>query len=138
MTKAKKIVVYSFAAVVFVICILIIADNANAGGIHIDNSTHNYPTEVIEIRTETHTITSGLSDEDLASGLATSGASGGHQFSFQTHKWQGSIVGAWYDDEDAVSFGVGKRWEKVDALFHGSFTQNGDDELVVIGGTFRF
>ena len=91
-------------------------------------------TEVVEI----NTITSGVSDSDLAKGLSAAGASGGHQFDFGTHDWQGSIVGAWYDDEDAVSFGIGKRWEKVDALFHGSYTQNGSDDLFVIGGTFRF
>jgi len=107
-----------------------------AGGpdIFIDNSTTVNP--VVEVRT--NTITSGLSDEDIAGALTAGAASGAHQFDYSTQDWQGSITGSWYDGEDAVSFGVGKRWEKVDALFHGSYTQNGSEDLYVIGGTFRF
>ena len=109
------------------ILMVVISGSAMAGGYHVTNNYY-----------ESTTITSGVSNDELAAGLSIAGASGGHQFDFATYDWQGSVVGAWYDDEDAVSFGVGKRFEKVDALFHGAFTQNGSEELVIVGGTFRF
>lgn len=95
---------------------------------------NNIYTEVVETRT----ITSGLSDNDLAEGLSMAASAGGHQFDFATFDWQGSIVGAWYDDTDAVSFGLAKRWEKADALFHANYTQNGSENLLVVGSTWRF
>ena len=107
-----------------------------AGGPDIEVNINDI-TEVTEV-VEINTVTSGVSDSDLAKGLSSVGASGGHQFSYGTERWQGSIVGAWYDDEDAVSFGLGKKFEKIDALFHGSYTQNGSNDLFVIGGTWRF
>ena len=73
--------------------------------------------------------------------MSISASSGGHQFDFSTTDWQGSIVGAWYDDQDAVSFGVAKRFSETflpNVLLHGNYTQNGSEDLWVIGGTFRF
>lgn len=84
------------------------------------------------------TIITGISDSDLSQGLSMAAAVGGHQFDFATYEWQGSVVGAWYDDTDSVSFGLGKRWEKVDALFHVNYTQNGSKDLFVTGATWRF
>ena len=86
------------------------------------------------------TITSGVSDKDLAEGIATAIAGGGHQFDFATFDWQGSVTAAFELDEnaDAVSFGVGKRWESIDALFHGGYTQMGSSDFIQIGATFRF
>lgn len=102
--------------------------------------TINYITEVTEVTEVTDmTITGGLTDEDAAKLLTTAATAGGHQFDFSTQDWQGSIVGAWYDDENAVSFGAARRFDKLGkALFHGSYTQNGSESLWVFGGTFRF
>lgn len=86
-------------------------------------------------------LTGGLSDNEIAQLLTIGVAAGSHQFDFSTTDWQGSITGAWYDDEDAVSFGVAKKFSESfmpNVLLHGNYTQNGGEDLVVIGGTFRF
>ena len=44
-----------------------------------------------------------------------------------------------YDNQDAVSFGIGKRFQVIgDALWHGSYTQNGSKDAFTIGAVFRF
>lgn len=105
-------------------------------------------TIIIENNIDTHThtldevtLTDGLSDSEVAALLTVAASAGAHQFDFSTTDWQGSITGAWYDDEDAVSFGVAKRFSEdflPNVLLHGNYTQNGSDDLWVIGGTFRF
>lgn len=94
-----------------------------------NNATSNYY--------ETTMITNGVSDKDLAQALALS-FSMNHPFDFATHDWQGSVTGAYYDDENAVSFGVGKRFKKMDALWHIEAGQNGSNEALVGGVVFRF
>jgi hypothetical protein len=98
----------------------------------------NDVTEVTQV--EQTVITSGVSNQELAEGLAAAMAAGGHQFDFSTYDYQGSIVGSWEsgEDENAVSFGLGKRFEKLDALIHTSYTQSAGDHYVTFGGTFRF
>lgn len=87
----------------------------------------------------TMTITQGISDNDLSAGIATAMASGGHQFDYSTTDWQGSIVGAWQlEEESKASFSVGKRFNYMDALLHVTYTPNGSDDWVMVGGTFRF
>ena len=90
---------------------------------------------------ETMTITNGISSDDLAKGVATAMAAGGHQFDYSTQSWQGSVNAAFQvsgENENNVSFGVGKRWDQMDALFHMSYTPNSSDDWVTVGGTFRF
>lgn len=107
---------------------------------------NNYITEVTEV-TEVYdnstvtNITEGVSEADLASALSIAASAGGHQFDYSTTDWQGSIVGAWYEDENAVSFGVAKKFKQdflPNVLLHGNYTQDGSNDLWVIGGTFRF
>jgi hypothetical protein len=129
MTKAKKIVIACFIAVTVLIIIFMLIDEAQAGGWY-----SSPPPEPVVMTT----ITTGISHDELSAGLSAASAAGGHQFDFGTYDWQGSVVGAWYDEEDAVSFGAGKRFRKLDAMFHGSYTQNGSDDLYMFGGTFRF
>lgn len=124
------------AVVLLIIIIGIIWDTARATGCckNTTNITNNYFSET--------TITSGVSNSELAEGLAATAAHGGHQFDYSVKDWQGSIVGGFIQgdhDENAVSFAVGKRFERIDALFHTGFTQiNSDDRLFTVGGTFRF
>ena len=83
-------------------------------------------------------ITEGVSASDLAEGIATAAAIN-HQFDFSYSGWQGSINGAWYEDQNAVSFGLANRFDFMDkALLHGSFTQTNGNSLITVGGTFRF
>ena len=119
------------------IAMLINWDLATAGDrIHIDiDKTINYYETPNEI-TET-TITSGIGADELARGIATAGAVN-HAFDFATERWQGSVIGAFYEDETAVSFGLAKRFEKIDALWHGSFTENGSAQLITFGASWRF
>lgn len=103
---------------------------------HDINITNN-----IDTHSHDSMLTSGVDDDELAALLTVAASAGGHQFDFSTTDWQGSITGAWYDDEDAVSFGVAKRFSEdflPNVLLHGNYTQNGSDDLWVIGGTFRF
>ncbi len=85
-------------------------------------------------------ITAGVSGDDLAKGLTMTAAGASHQFDYATHQWQGSITGSWLIDTsaDAISVGIGKRFEFADVLWHGSVTRSGDDDLLVVGGSFRF
>jgi len=84
------------------------------------------------------TITDGVSDSDLARGIATALATN-HPFDFSTTDWQASVNAAFYDDEDAVSFGIGKRFDAIgDALWHGSYSQNGSIDAFTVGAVFRF
>ena len=138
--KGKKMVLKLFIGMVILITCLIAYEAAFAHGSHnhdivIDNSTTNNP--VVEVRT--NTITSGLSDSDISDALATAGAIGAHQFDFSTTDLQGSLTGAFYDSQDAISFGMAKRWQKFDnAMFHGAYSRVDDEDMWVVGGTFRF
>ena len=103
-----------------------------------DTTVNNNFNDVTEI-TEVSTITTGVSDKELAEGLAGAASAGSHQFDFSYSGYQGSVTGAFIDSEDSVSFGLAKRFKKVDALIHGSYTRVLDnDHLWVIGTTFRF
>ena len=106
----------------------------------INNHTHYHeaPTTNVTEVTEITTITEGIDADELARGIATVGAVN-HQFDFSYSGWQGSVNGAFYDGENAVSFGIANRFEWMDkALIHASFTENGGKQLWTVGGTFRF
>ena len=114
---------------------------------NIDNSTtNNYITEsapaVDQLSAAPLTITEGVSDTDLARGIVSAMAAGGHQFDYSTTDWQASINTAWQisdEEENAVSFGLGKRFESLGkTLLHGSYTENGSRSWVGVGATFRF
>ena len=128
--------------IVMLLCLLVLQsvryNVARAGGECINNScntTNNYyGNEDIET-----TVTGGLSDNEIAELLVIGVAAGSHQFDFSTQDWQGSLTGAFYDSEDAVSFGIAKRWDAFGkVLLHGNYTQKSGEDLWVVGGTFRF
>ncbi len=75
--------------------------------------------------------------ENIAVGLTMVAAGSSHQFDWVSD-WQGSITAASLldHDADAVSFGIGKKSAGV--LWHGSVTMSRYDELVIVGGSFRF
>ena len=133
----SRSVVY-IAILAAALILLILGPVVMAGGYNktVNNVTNNY----YEVTEQSFTITDGVSDKDLAEGIATAIAAGAHQFDFATFDWQGSVTAAFEPDEnvDSVSFGIGKRWESIDALWHGGYTQIGDSDFVQIGATFRF
>jgi hypothetical protein len=141
MTKAKKIVMACFVAVVFLIMILMIMDEAKAHhkhhDINIDIDTNSQPSPTST--SEPTIVTVNNTDSDISRGIALAGAVN-HQFTFDTLRMQGSVVGAVFDSEQAVSFGLAKRFDSIDALWHGSVSipDGGSDELVNFGATFRF
>lgn len=126
---------FCYGVITIMLCLVVLP--VFAGGNHV--TINNY--EVTEV-VENTTITTGVSDGDLAKGLAASFAAGGHQFDFSTTDWQGSITGAWQlseEEENAVSFGIAKRFDKfARVLTHVNYTENGSDNWLVVGGTFRF
>lgn len=150
MSKNERIAVYLLAGTLIgVFLMLALLESASAHDIDINsgNTINNYyVTEVTEvIRPESPTtITYGMSDVDLAKGIATAMAAGGHQFDFSTSDWQGSIVGAWQlggDDENNASFALGKRFSESfmpQTMLHMTYTPDGDDDWLMVGGTFRF
>lgn len=133
-------------AVTFLLLVLIAQARAHditvVNHIHIEQPPAPTPTPapvapVNEI-TEVTNITEGISADDLAGGIAVSAAVN-HQFDFSYSGWQGSVNGAWYEGENAVSFGAANRFDWLDgALMHGSYTQNDGKHLWTIGGTWRF
>ena len=141
MTKIQKEMVWTLALIVGLVMLFLAFDSeAHHITINNDNSvTNNY--YGYDQNGEPMTITEGMSSSEVAELLTVAATAGSHQFDFSTTDWQGSVVGAWYDEEDAVSFGVAKRFKESflpNVLLHGSYTQNGSEDLVVIGGTFRF
>lgn len=134
MKQWQKEAGWTLAAIVGILLIFFAMPAESHHIIEIDNSTVNNYYEGSD-----GGITGGLSDSEVAELLTVGAAAGSHQFDFSTQDWQGSVTGAWYDDEDAVSFGLAKRWDKLgQVLLHGNYTQNGSEDLWVIGGTFRF
>jgi hypothetical protein len=90
--------------------------------------TNNYPASM--------TIIEGVSDKDLAEGLAGAAAVGSHVF-LNTYDWQGSVTGAYSDGENAISGAIGKKWKNHPNVFlHIRYT----DILntTAFGATFRF
>ena len=134
MSKTEIIII----AVVALIAIGLVWVGAQAGGKH----THTAPAPVVTTTSVNNTtITSGVSDTDLARGIAMSGAAN-QQFDFSTQDLQLGVTGATFDGEQALSLGVAKRFAKdswvPNALFHGSFSTTGSsDELFTFGISFR-
>lgn len=58
-------------------------------------------------------------------GIALAIAQAQHQFDWGTHSWQGSVGVGSYGGNDAISFGVAKRFDRV--LITGSFGRGGPD-----------
>lgn len=69
----------------------------------------------------------------IALALATS-----HPFDFATKQWQASVNGAFYDGENALSLGIAKRFDGIDALLHSSYGQTSGKHALTLGGVFRF
>lgn len=138
MKKWQKEATWTLAVIVGIIMLFLALPGEAHHIIEIDNSTTNnyYGDQDSDCTT---CITGGLSDSEIAELLTVGVAAGSHQFDFSTQDWQGSVTGAWYDNEDAVSFGVAKRWDRLgQVLLHGSYTQHSSEDLWVVGGTFRF
>ena len=130
MSKMTDNLVYFIVGVALTLLAALIAFPALSSGLTVDNSVtnNNYPV----------TITSGVSDEVINELFAMSVATSQHHFDMGTHDWQGSVGAGFYQDENAVSFGVGKRFEKIDALFNASYGQVNDHSVLGVGATFRF
>ena len=135
MSEAQQAIVKTFMLVLVVIIALVLWDTASATGKNnTTDITNNY---IYNYDNDTTTITSGVSDEELAEAMSLA-FSMNHPFDYNTLRWQGSITGAHYDDENAISFGIAKRFEKMDALWHVEAGQNGSNEAFVGGVVFRF
>jgi hypothetical protein len=82
---------------------------------------------------------SPISDADLSRLVALSGAAS-HHFDWSTHRFQASTNAALYDNQQAISFGIAKRFTQIDALWHGSISipDGGSNELVTFGATWRW
>ena len=61
-----------------------------------------------------------------------------HPFSNNTEKWQGSVNGATYDGETAISIAIAKRFKGIDALLHSSYGQNNGKDSITFGLVTQF
>ena len=86
------------------------------------------------------TITSGVSNNELSEGLSAAAAVAAHKFDLNIPGGQWGVSGAYEsgNDENAFSGGIGWRFDGIDALFTGAATTIGDDWLFVftVGGRF--
>ena len=69
-------------------------------------------------------------------GAALAIAASQHNFDWGTHKWQGSIGLGSFDNQDAISFGVAKRFDRV--LINGSLGREGSKFGYGVGVNLRF
>lgn len=74
---------------------------------------------------------------DSAGGIALAIATF-HPFDYATKKWQGSVNSGYYDGESAVSFGLAKRFDGMDALLNSSYGQNNGKHAATFGILWRF
>ena len=134
MSRTEVIVV---GIAVAIAAALFFASQVMAGGKH----THTVPDPVVTTTSiENYSITEGVSNTDLARGVAMAGAQ--HNFDFSTTDWQLGVSGANYESEAALSLGVAKRFGDnawiPNILLHGSFSTTGSsDELITFGAVFR-
>lgn len=75
--------------------------------------------------------------KEISKAVALSLASN-HPFDFATKQWQASVNGGYYDGQNALSMGLAKRFEGMDALWHTSYGQNSGKHGVTLGAVFRF
>ena len=136
------------AAGVMAIIMALLYSNADASGNHgHDVVINNYydtpdPADVGTQSTDVTnlSITNGVSEQDLARGVAMAGAQ--HNFDYSTTDWQLGVAGATYAGENALSLGVAKRFGDdswvPNILLHGSFSDSGgNDQLITFGASFR-
>lgn len=111
---------------------------AMAHDITVINHIHEAPPAPEPDVTNVTNINQGISESDLVEAIAI-GAAINHQFDFSYSGWQGSINGAFFEGENAVSLGAANRFDFINgALLHGSYTQFQNKPLYTIGGTWRF
>lgn len=86
-----------------------------------------YPVPIIQ---EQYTIT------DTTEGVSLGIATAQHHFDLGTHKWQWSAGYGYFDGNDAVSFSIGKRVDRV--LINGSIGREGGKTGYGVGLNGRF
>ena len=100
---------------------------ANAGDYRHHDTVNNYY--------ETTEVTQDSIDE--SSGIALALATY-HPFDYATKKWQASANSAIYDGQSALSMGLAKRFDGMDALLHTSYGQNNGKDALTFGLLWRF
>lgn len=76
-------------------------------------------------------VTTG--SEGIAIGIASN-----HPFDYATKKWQASVNASRFGGMTGLSFGIGKKFDNMDALFHSSYGKSGDSEAFTGGVLWRF
>lgn len=138
MTKRENKLIYVLAVVIlFAMTLLLTGDlYASHNSQHVDvDVTINDITEVTEVN-RVFNIT-GVSNDVLDSAVVSLAAIN-HPFDFSTNDYQMSVNAAYYKGKNAGSLGIAKRFKKVDALWHGSYTQNQSHAIITAGAVFRF
>lgn len=74
--------------------------------------------------------------KEMNSGTALGIANAQHQFDMSTHSLQGSVAMGHYDGADALSFALGKRFDKI--LLNGSVGLEDGKVGYGVGLNFRF
>jgi hypothetical protein len=61
-----------------------------------------------------------------------------HPFDYVTKDYQFSVNSAWFSGESSLSFGLAKRFDNIDALFHSTYGQANGEHAVTFGALWRF
>lgn len=146
MTESKKCLIKMIGTITFVVMLLLVALEAEAGGNNNDyiecyQCSTNHITEVTEV--SNWRLTESLSESDLNSIIGSTLAGGSHQFDWVTTRVQLSITFSTtttdWDEDTNFSFAIGKRFGKdskiPNALWHLGYTPDiYDDNDYIHGG----
>lgn len=146
--STKRLIGVSAVLVFLIMLSLIFSSDAKAHDITINNY---YVVETPEPAPQPApppsnlTITEEMDEEAMSRALSVAIPAGAHQFDYTTTRYQMSLTGAWQfggEDDSGYSVGMGKRFGQdsflPNALFHGSYTPDGDDDWLQLGVTIVF
>lgn len=130
---------FKYILFLFLISFNVFADNGNYNGQNKENnSTTTEQQVVINIDNSSsqpvdkYTYVPTSNTEGVASAIASSQ----HHFDFGTDAWQGSLGVGNYENNNAASFSVGKRFDRI--LFNGTIITENDKVSYGFGLNWRF
>lgn len=135
---SPKVRIYLWAAL-FVLVGLLIMQVVWADSPHNGNDITNVYVQPYPYDTATAT-TAAATEVNTCTGSALGVAAAQHQFDFGTHSWQWAAGAAYIDGNnitcDALSFGIGKRIDRV--VINGSISRESDTTAYGVGINGRF
>ena len=136
MTQANKYLIKIIGTVTFAVMLLMIALEAAAHGVNVDNSvTHNYYGE-----TGSSSVTEvyrGMDSEEFDKGMAMSAAGDTCVFDYAPG-WQGCFGGGWYGSQSAVNGSLVTRIDNFAVRVNLQSDTDFDEQAIGVGGSWHF